>query len=130
MMPMRPPWIGLTLLLAIAATAHAEGDAGAQLYVRWCASCHGADGRGDGPAAQALTPPPSDLTRLERTVPELMRTIDGSRTIRAHGSGAMPVWGEVFEASRLTDRHARRTALLQVQELAEYVYRLRKGAKP
>lgn len=36
------------------------------LYERHCASCYGPEGRGDGPAAEALEPRPSDLTRLER----------------------------------------------------------------
>ncbi len=31
------------------------------LYARHCAVCHGATGRGDGPAAGLLTPPPRDL---------------------------------------------------------------------
>jgi putative copper resistance protein D len=36
-------------------------DHGALLYRRHCASCHGADGRGDGPAAGALAVRPPDL---------------------------------------------------------------------
>lgn len=36
--------------------------AGAGLYQRHCASCHGAQGRGDGPAAAGLAVPPADLT--------------------------------------------------------------------
>ncbi len=35
--------------------------AGRALYFRECASCHGDDGRGDGPAASALSIPPSDF---------------------------------------------------------------------
>lgn len=31
------------------------------LYTRWCAPCHGAEGRGDGPAARHLFPPPRDF---------------------------------------------------------------------
>jgi hypothetical protein len=53
-------------------------------------------------------------------VAELMKGIDGRRTVRAHGSAAMPVWGEVFEASLIDEPHRRRTALLQVQLLAEH----------
>lgn len=34
---------------------------GAELYVEHCASCHGATGRGDGPGARGLTPPPANL---------------------------------------------------------------------
>jgi len=36
--------------------------AGAALFAQHCASCHGPQGQGDGPAAKDLTPPPPDLT--------------------------------------------------------------------
>jgi high-affinity iron transporter len=35
---------------------------GVQYYQRHCVSCHGEEGRGDGPAARALTRPPPDFT--------------------------------------------------------------------
>src|SRR6266536_5050812 len=35
--------------------------AGRALFAEHCASCHGAQGRGDGPAAKNLEPPPADL---------------------------------------------------------------------
>lgn len=34
---------------------------GAALYAERCAACHGLEGRGDGPDASALDPPPADL---------------------------------------------------------------------
>ena len=36
---------------------------GKALFERHCQSCHGADGRGDGPAAGTLSPAPRDFTR-------------------------------------------------------------------
>ena len=36
-------------------------SAGSEVYVRWCQSCHGESGRGDGPGAAGLDPPPADL---------------------------------------------------------------------
>ena len=100
-------------------------DAGATLYRRYCASCHGLRGGGDGPAAEALTPRPTDLTRLTADLRVLMEQIDGRRAIRAHGTSAMPVWGVVFEKSLLGEPHARRTALLQLHEIAAHVQALR-----
>lgn len=35
---------------------------GRELYLARCASCHGEAGRGDGPAASGLNPPPANLT--------------------------------------------------------------------
>ena len=39
-----------------------DADAGAQLYATYCASCHGPGGKGDGPIAQTLKPPPANHT--------------------------------------------------------------------
>ena len=36
-------------------------QAGEVAYLQNCQTCHGAEGRGDGPAARGLTPPPADL---------------------------------------------------------------------
>jgi mono/diheme cytochrome c family protein len=123
--------IGAIVFLLVAApllgpvAARGEAQSGELLFRRYCASCHGTSGRGDGPAAGALSPPPTDLTRVTSDQAELMREIDGRRTIRAHGSAAMPVWGQVFEQSLIGEPHRRRTALLQTQTLADYVYRMR-----
>jgi mono/diheme cytochrome c family protein len=94
-------------------------------YARYCASCHGTTGRGDGPAAVALVPAPTDLTSSTLALPELMRVIDGRRTVRAHGTGAMPVWGFVFEAEGEGSDRQHRDALRREQGLAEYVQALR-----
>ena len=41
-----------------------EGDAAAkETYDRWCAGCHGVEGKGDGPAAKYMLPRPRDFTR-------------------------------------------------------------------
>ena len=122
-----PLLLVLDVLLSGARGARAAPSAGELLYRRYCAACHGTDGRGDGPASAALCPRPPDLTRLESTVPDLMRQIDGRRTIRAHGTAAMPVWGETFEQSLIAEPHKRRTALHMVQTLAEYVRSLRRS---
>ncbi|HJQ21871.1 MAG TPA: cytochrome c [Gemmatimonadaceae bacterium] len=42
-----------------AASAPAAASNGTQLYARWCASCHGARGEGDGPNAKYLPVPPA-----------------------------------------------------------------------
>jgi hypothetical protein len=38
--------------------------AGKDLYKAYCEQCHGAGGKGDGPAAASLKKPPADLTQL------------------------------------------------------------------
>lgn len=37
-----------------------DAERGASIYALNCASCHGAEGRGDGPAGVALVPPPTN----------------------------------------------------------------------
>ena len=96
---------------------------GEAMYNRYCASCHGLTGKGDGPAA-ALSPPPTDLTKADLSLPELMKVIDGRRTVRAHGTAAMPVWGEVFEQTTPDPGREHRQALRDVQAVAEYVQAL------
>jgi mono/diheme cytochrome c family protein len=116
-------------LLAVAALLGAcerqKNPVGADLYLRYCASCHGPVGRGDGPAAAALQPPPADLTRLDLGVADLARRIDGRDPVRAHGTGAMPVWGEVFAEMLIDESRARQIAALRIQALAEHVRSLR-----
>jgi high-affinity iron transporter len=38
----------------------------AELYQNQCAACHGAEGRGDGPAGAAMEPAPTDFTEVAR----------------------------------------------------------------
>ena len=120
MIPARP-LVSLALLLPLAGCAGRESiPTGDALYRRNCASCHGVSGRGDVPAAPALTTRPTDLTQLQMSVQELMQVIDGRTAVQAHGSSEMPVWGEIFEQIHLDGEHAQRIALLEVQALAEY----------
>ena len=58
-----------------------------------------------------------------------MRQIDGRRTIRAHGTASMPVWGEVFEQSLIGEPHRRRIALHELRTLADYVHRLQRAER-
>jgi mono/diheme cytochrome c family protein len=77
---------------------------GRDLFEFYCASCHGRDGKGSGPAVPALKSPPRDLTRIAQrnggTFPRArvasFVTGDGNRPVPAHGSKEMPVWGPIF----------------------------------
>ncbi|MDP2810113.1 MAG: c-type cytochrome [Rhodocyclaceae bacterium] len=40
----------------------ADPEAGKKLYDRYCSQCHGAEGKGDGPAAEFVYPRPRDFT--------------------------------------------------------------------
>ena len=81
-----------------------EMKVGEAEYESKCATCHGKDGAGDGPVAPALRKRPPDLRLLTKNndgvfPAEVLRNIvDGRRSLRAHGSYEMPVWGR--ETSR------------------------------
>ena len=74
-------------------------EMGAKEYQRFCAACHGALGRGDGPVADTLKRGPSDLSRIAARrggrfpEAEVARFIDGRFKVPEHGSREMPVWG-------------------------------------
>ena len=75
---------------------------GPDLFRAYCASCHGLDAKGTGPAARALKSEVPDLTVLTRNnrgqFPTLRvrQMIMGDQVVAAHGSREMPIWGPIF----------------------------------
>ena len=47
---------------ASASAASGDGDQAAKMFATVCATCHGADGTGKGPASESLNPKPRDYT--------------------------------------------------------------------
>ncbi len=54
--------IGALALVSMNASA-ASAQSAANIYTQQCQACHGTKGQGDGPAAKALKPPPSDFAK-------------------------------------------------------------------
>jgi mono/diheme cytochrome c family protein len=120
-------------MLAASGTAPAQTVApdreaaakGRTIYQRYCASCHGSSARGDGVLATALKVPPTDLTQLAARnggsfpLTAVTRVIDGRQTTRAHGAPDMPVWGEIFKATKGTDAPSVESA---IGRLAHYLW--------
>ena len=77
---------------------------GKEMYVNHCAACHGADAKGDGPAAAALKTAPADLTTLAKKnsgkfpANHVYSSIVGDLNVPAHGTAEMPIWGNVYSA--------------------------------
>ncbi|HMG18852.1 MAG TPA: c-type cytochrome, partial [Gemmatimonadales bacterium] len=106
----------LTCVIAFPRTAHGslrtlsaqDTTAGKQVYVKWCAGCHGDNGAGDGEAARYMLPYPRDFTgaiyQIRSTASgELPTDADLLRAIDEGLPGtAMPGW-----KTRLSDRERR-----------------------
>ncbi len=112
---------GLTVGLIAAAQAE-DTDAGKSEFQSSCASCHGMDGKGKGPVSEQLKVAPSDLTILAKKnsgvfpISAVYETIDGKRSIVAHGTRDMPIWGELFTSLR-----GKETTELRVNALMRYL---------
>ncbi len=98
---------------------------GKMMYSSYCAPCHGADGRGQGPTAVALKTQPVDLTMLARThhgkYPDthVLSVLKFGVDVPAHGSAEMPVWGPIldkFDKTQLQDRSLRLANLTRYLE--------------
>ena len=115
------------LLLAACGRDPAADQSGRDTYLRYCASCHGSEGRGDGPLAASLTRLPADLTQLARNnggqydERAVMSVIDGRRQVVEHGTRDMPVWGEIFEEEGKGDPYPAYYSLLKSRFLVDYL---------
>jgi mono/diheme cytochrome c family protein len=77
-------------------------DPGKQEFSENCASCHGLDGKGNGPMGELLRKSPPDLTLLAKQnkgvlpINRLYTVVDGAG-VPSHGSRDMPVWGREYQ---------------------------------
>ncbi|MBI4696265.1 MAG: cytochrome c [Gammaproteobacteria bacterium] len=82
--------------------------AGRQLFLDYCASCHGTAAKGDGPVASSLKQPPRDLTQLTHRHggtfprPDVLLVVDGRDLVLAHGTREMPIWGRELKRGTLS----------------------------
>ncbi len=114
--------LALAAMLALAAGVQARDPGDEQAPERigkgrisfrlYCRSCHGKLAKGDGPVAEHLKIPPSDLTAISARrdggfpAEEMRRMIDGRDPVKGHGSRDMPIWGEAFKVSAETQDEA------------------------
>lgn len=100
-----------------------------------CAICHGDGGRGDGPMATYLNVPPSDLTTLSAKndgkfpLLKVFQMIDGRAITSAHGTRAMPIWGDRYKAGmgEMYGPYGTETAVRgRILELVYYIQQIQK----
>jgi mono/diheme cytochrome c family protein len=101
-----------------------SATSGKQMYVSYCAPCHGVDGRGQGPVASALKTPPTDLTVLSRNnhgkFPDthIVTVLEDGTVIKSHGSAEMPVWGPILGKMNQSNLQERQ---LRISNLSRYM---------
>ncbi len=98
---------GMLQSLSLMAAEKNASHMGHEDFENYCGSCHGLDGKGNGPMASELKAKPADLTQLAkknggdfpyRTVRSYIDGQTDEGNIRSHGSREMPVWGKVFRS--------------------------------
>ena len=112
---------GSKVIIQVAKTAP---NSGKQMYVSYCAPCHGVDGRGRGPVASELRTPPADLTTLSRSnhgkFPDsrIVTMLEFGGEIPSHGSVEMPVWGPILGKMNMANEQER---VLRISNLSRYL---------
>jgi mono/diheme cytochrome c family protein len=97
---------------------------GKEMFDAYCASCHGTDAKGDGPAAPALKMPTTNLTSLAvknggvYPAAHVAAVIQGDAMMPAHGSKDMPVWGPIFMS---IGGHSAAGVQLRIRNLTAYL---------
>jgi mono/diheme cytochrome c family protein len=101
-----------------------SASSGQEMYVSYCAVCHGKDGKGSGPAAEALKAAPTDLTTLAQKnggkypAEHVSSAIQGDVAVPSHGTKDMPIWGNLFW--HMSQGHSSEVQL-RVANLTKYI---------
>lgn len=104
-----------------APVTRSQPESGQKMFKDYCAACHGAGGKGDGPAVEFLKAPPQDLTTMAKRnngkfpADHFAAVLRFGTPGRAHGTSDMPIWGSLFHAQNkdLTE--------LRISNLTSYV---------
>jgi len=105
---------------------------GKNLFRGYCKSCHGPEGEGDGPIANSLSTPPTDLTTLasqnggEYPFELVVKIIDGREPVPGHTTKAdMPTWGDAFSK---VENGGEADVKQRIEALAHYLGSIQKAA--
>jgi mono/diheme cytochrome c family protein len=124
---------GSVMLVAIASLVACQSSEpapvydGQNLYLGYCAACHGPVGAGDGPMATHLADKLPDLRTLaarnDGTFPrqQLIEMIDGRNYRTIHGSADMPVWGFQFRREEGMTAAGIRNVNARIEALVDHI---------
>jgi mono/diheme cytochrome c family protein len=102
---------------------------GKQMYVNYCAPCHGVEGKGNGPAAAAMKRQPTNLAAMSRNnggkfpSTHIASVLEFGAANPAHGTAEMPVWGPMLGSVDTATNDANVRAL-RISNLSHYLQSL------
>lgn len=103
----------------VTAADNAVEESGKARFAQYCAVCHGADAKGDGPFANLMTTKPADLTVLAKNnggefpFARVYDAVDGRNLLTAHGTRDMPIWGQEMKDAGLGSETELRGRLIE-----------------
>jgi mono/diheme cytochrome c family protein len=107
---------------------YTDPTSGKEMFMSYCAVCHGVDGKGNGAAVTALKTPPPDLTLLSKShggkfpTMHVMSIIRGDTAMPpAHRSKDMPMWGPPFSSLGDSASSERVSVHQRIMNLTEYI---------
>ena len=104
----------------------APATSGKQMYVSYCAPCHGVSAKGDGPVAASLKQHTPDLTVLSKNnggkfpSKHIVDVLQFGSANPAHGTAEMPIWGPMLGAMNSTGSENDIKAL-RISNLSNYL---------
>jgi mono/diheme cytochrome c family protein len=116
-------------VISIQPTSAASGS---QMYVTYCAACHGASGTGTGPAATALKTAPPDLTLLSQKnggvfpADHIYSILKFGTKAPAHGTAEMPVWGDLMMSLNQSSADGDVVVHQRISNLTNYLKQIQK----
>lgn len=96
--------LAAALVVSLSASASAQDHPGKAVYEKWCAGCHGSDGKGEGAAAAFMLPRPRNFAQAQYQIrttrsgslpsdEDILRVIDEGMP-----GTAMPGWKKALSA--------------------------------
>jgi len=119
--------VALPLITAGCVSEPGAQLSGLDLYVNYCAACHGANGEGDGPVGNVMQIQVPNLRLLSErdsgTFPAeaITEYIDGRTVVASHGDRRMPVWGDVFLWAGDSDLEAEQVVQQRITAIVEFI---------
>jgi len=111
----------------------AQARMGAYTFREYCRSCHGLEGKGDGPVAEHLNPRPADLTgirernRGEFPFDDVYAAVAMGKRVKGHGNSEMPVWGNAFRNVR--GGQSEEEVKVRITQLVHFLASIQTGAE-